>query len=271
MPKMYMMISSVQNPRVKNTLLLEEKASARKEQERFVAEGTREISLALQAGFDIVQLYFCPDLLVPAVRDELFGKLTRSTEILEVTRDVFNRLAYRKDHGGAIAVARPRRLHFTDLALRHDPLLLILETVEKPGNLGALLRTADAAGLDAVVICDPQTDLYNPNTIRSAIGCVFTLPIVTATTSETLGWLRGKGIRSYATALTATAFYHHADYAIPCAIVMGSEAYGLSDAWLEGADRLIRIPMLGKIDSMNVSASAAIVVFEALRQRGFSH
>ena len=149
-------------------------------------------------------------------------------------------------------------------------LILVLESVEKPGNLGALLRTADAANLDAVIICDPQTDIYNPNAIRSSIGCIFTMPVVTCTTTEAIDWLKQNKIRIFGTALTATRFYHESDLRVPAAIIMGSEAYGLSKTWLNESDELIKIPMNGKIDSMNVSASAAIVVFEALRQRNFN-
>jgi TrmH family RNA methyltransferase len=179
-------------------------------------------------------------------------------------------MAYRQDSGGMIALAEPRRLSFGDLKLGREPLLLVLETVEKPGNLGALLRTADAAGLDAVILCDPQTDIYNPNAIRSGIGCIFTMQVVTATSAEAIGWLRASGIRMLGTALTATHYYHETDFRGPSAIIMGSEASGLSETWLGGADDLIKIPMMGKIDSMNVSASAAIVIFEAMRQRGFT-
>ena len=147
--------------------------------------------------------------------------------------------------------------------------MLVLESVEKPGNLGAILRTADAANLDAVIICDPQTDIYNPNAIRSSIGCIFTMPVVTSTTEQTIRWLRSNSVMIFATALTAAHYYHETDFRKPSAIIMGSEASGLSDQWLDEADHLIKIPMNGKIDSMNVSASAAVVVFEALRQRGF--
>jgi TrmH family RNA methyltransferase len=190
-------------------------------------------------------------------------------EMSEVSVDVFNRIAYRNDSGGVIALAIPRRLQFSDLQLSKQPLLLVLETVEKPGNLGALLRTADAAGLDAVIICDPQTDIYNPNAIRSAIGCIFTMPVVTTTSGEAINWLRAAGIRMFGTALTATHLYHETDFRQPSAIIMGAEATGLSDKWLDEADDLIKIPMRGKIDSMNVSASAAVVIFEAMRQRNF--
>ena len=189
--------------------------------------------------------------------------------MVEVSTAVFNRMAYRNDRDGLIALAEPRRLEFGDLRLRETPLLLVLETVEKPGNLGALLRTADAANLDAVIICDPQTDIYNPNAIRSSIGCIFTMPVVTASSEGAINWLHASGIKMFGTALTATHHYHETDFRHPAAIIMGSEANGLSGAWLEGADDLIKIPMMGKIDSMNVSASAAIVIFEAMRQRGF--
>jgi TrmH family RNA methyltransferase len=145
-----------------------------------------------------------------------------------------------------------------------------LESVEKPGNLGAILRTADAANLDAVIICDPQTDIYNPNAIRSSLGTIFTMPVVTSTSEQTIAWLRLNKIKMFATALSATQVYHEMQFRVPAAIIMGSEATGLSKRWLDEADCLIHIPMLGKIDSMNVSASAAIVIFEALRQRNFT-
>jgi TrmH family RNA methyltransferase len=261
-------ISSLQNPLVKNVLLLGEKPRARKEQNRIVIEGLREIRLAIISGFHITDLLYTPEL-VP--EDDLKTLLPRDHQVslAEVTTDVFNRMAYRTDSGGLIALAEPRRLAFGDLHLSRTPLLLVLETVEKPGNLGALLRTADASGLDAVIICDPQTDIYNPNAIRSSIGCIFTMPVVTASSGDAIAWMRGAGIKIFATALTATHFYQETNFCQPAAIIMGSEANGLSGIWLEGADDLIKIPMRGKIDSMNVSASAAIVIFEAMRQRGF--
>jgi TrmH family RNA methyltransferase len=261
-------ITSLQNPLIKNVLLLTEKPRARKEQNRIVIEGFREISLAMAGGFNITDLFFCPELVAAKDLDLLVAQGGKM-QLAEVTPEVFNRMAYRAGSGGLIALAEPRRLAFSDLKLRKNPLLLVLETVEKPGNLGALLRTADAANLDAVIICDPQTDIYNPNAIRSGIGCVFTMPVVTATSEDTIDWMRKTGIRIFATALTATQFYHETDFNRPAAIVMGSEAFGLSTTWLEGADDLVKIPMMGKIDSMNVSASAAVVVFEAVRQRGF--
>jgi RNA methyltransferase, TrmH family len=265
---MVKIISSLQNPLIKNVLLLAEKPRARKEQNRIVIEGLREIRLAITGGFNITDLFYNPELVAEADLQSLIPD-DDHLHLAEVSRDVFNRMAYRRDSGGVIALAEQRRLTIGDLRPGSKPLLLVLETVEKPGNLGALLRTADAAGLDAVIICDPQTDIYNPNAIRSSIGCIFTLPVVTAASAEAMTWMRVSGIKMFGTALTATHHYHETDFNQPSAIIMGSEAEGLSNAWLEGADDLIKIPMMGRIDSMNVSASAAIVIFEALRQRNF--
>jgi RNA methyltransferase, TrmH family len=261
-------ITSAQNALIKNVLLLTEKPRARKEQNRIVIEGVREIRLAFTNGFQITDLFYVPEMASPEGL-ALLDSFVAPVNLIEVTGDVFNRMAYRNDTGGMIALAAPKRYTFNDILLTKNPLLLVLETVEKPGNLGALLRTADAANLDAVVICDPQTDIFNPNAIRSGIGCVFTMPVITTTTEEAIAKMRSRGIRIFATALTATRYYHESDFNRPAAIIMGSEAHGLSGTWLEGADELIKIPMLGKIDSMNVSASAAIVIFEALRQRNF--
>jgi TrmH family RNA methyltransferase len=264
------LITSLQNPLIKNLLLLEEKPRERKNQNLIVIEGLREIRLAMTAGFTVTSMIFCRELINDKELNMLVSQSVSSFEMTEVPQDIYNRIAYRKDYGGVIALANPKRILFHDIRLSQNPLLLVLESVEKPGNLGAILRTADAASLDGVIICDPQTDIYNPNAIRSSIGCIFTLPVVTSTTEHTISWLRSNRIRIIATALTAVHFYHETDFRSPAAIVMGSEAYGLSQKWLDEADHLVKIPMRGKIDSMNVSASAAVVVFEALRQRGFT-
>ena len=266
---MHPTITSLQNPAIRNLLLLLEKPRARREQQRIVIEGLRESRLALAGGFTLTDVFVCPDIVPPGEWEDLTKRIPARVRITAVAVNVFNRLVYRDDSGGVLALAEPKMTQLTDLQLPESPLLLVLETVEKPGNLGALLRTADAAGLDAVVICDPQTEVYNPNAIRSSVGCVFTLPVVTASSEEAIRWLKNAGIRIFATALTATHFYHETDFRGASAIVMGSEAHGLSRIWQEEADQSVKIPMRGKIDSMNVSVSAAIVVFEAMRQRGF--
>lgn len=262
-------ISSFQNPLIRKILLLQEKPRERKEQNLIVIEGIREIRLALMAGFTLTDLIYCKEIIQENDLKELSSVSGSLDDFTEVPVEIYNRIAYRKDHGGAIAMAIPKRIEFNSLKLSSSPLILVLESVEKPGNLGALLRTADAANLDAVIICDPQTDIYNPNAIRSGIGCIFTMPVVTCSTPEAIAWLRSNKIKTFGTALTANRFYHETELRGPAAIIMGSEAYGLSETWLKESDELIKIPMNGKIDSMNVSASAAIVVFEALRQRDF--
>jgi len=263
-------ISSLQNPLIKNILLLEEKPRERKIQNLIVIEGFREIRLAALSGFTITTLIYCRELIDNQELNNLISHTVSSFEITEVPLEIYNKLAYRKDYGGVIALANPKRLLFRDIKLSRNPLILILESVEKPGNLGAILRTADAANLDAVIICDPQTDIYNPNAIRSSIGCIFTMPVVTSTSEHTIMWLKSNRITMFATALSATHYYHESHFTHSSAIIMGSEASGLSQIWLDEADYLIKIPMNGKIDSMNVSASAAVVVFEALRQRNFT-
>jgi RNA methyltransferase, TrmH family len=263
-------ISSLQNPEIRNVLSLQEKPRERKLQNLIVIEGSREIRLALFSGFTITSLFYCREFIEDKELQTLLSQSVSSFEILEVSPDVYNRMAYRKDNGGVLALANPKRTLFRDIKLSACPLLLVLEAVEKPGNLGAILRTADAACLDAVVICDPQTDIFNPNVIRSSIGCIFTMPVVTSTTEHTISWLRSNRIKMFGTALTAAHFYHEAHYRDPSALIMGSESSGLSQKWLDEADHLVKIPMNGKIDSMNVSVSAAIVIFEALRQRNFA-
>jgi RNA methyltransferase, TrmH family len=262
-------ISSLQNPLIKNIILLEEKPRERKLQNLIVIEGFREIRLALQSGFTVTTLLYCRELIDNKELDNLLSHTLSSFEMAEVPVEIYNRLAYRKDNGGVIALANPKRLLFRDIRLSRNPLILVLESVEKPGNLGAILRTADAANLDAVIICDPQTDIYNPNAIRSSLGCIFTMPVITSTTEHTIMWLKSNKVTMFCTALTATRYYHETDFRHSSAVIMGSEANGLSQKWFDEADHLIKIPMNGKIDSLNVSASAAIVVFEALRQRNF--
>ncbi len=185
--------------------------------------------------------------------------------------NVFEKVAYRENTEGVIAVARPKFHSFDSLKLQKNPLLIILESVEKPGNLGAVLRTAEAAAVDAVIVCDPLTDIYNPNVIRSSLGCVFSVPIVVCRNQDAIQYLKEKNIRTYAAELKASKRYDLTDFTQPAAIVLGTEATGLTDEWISAADEKIIIPMLGSHDSLNVSASAAIIVFEALRQRGFNN
>jgi len=263
-------ISSLQNPLIKKILRMQDKPGERKSEKLMIVEGTREISLAINAGFQFKTMLVCREILERNVNGEQLTDPLPADEVLEITIEVYNRLAYRQNAQGIIGLAITRENRLEGLPVPSNPLYLVLETVEKPGNLGAILRTADAAGITGVIICDPQTDLYNPNVIRSGIGCIFTVPVAVSSSPEAIRWMKNKNITIFGTALTATNLYHKVSYLDPAAIVMGSEAGGLSSIWLEQCDQLIRIPMRGRIDSMNVSVSAAIVVFEACRQRNFT-
>jgi TrmH family RNA methyltransferase len=260
---MHLLINSLQNPKIKSVLALQ-KPRERRQRQLFTIEGRREISLALQAGYPVGNLFFCEEM-IDASEVRQLGVAEKN--LFPVSRAVFEKLAVREGSGGVLAVAAMQPKTLAQLALPALPLILVLEGVEKPGNLGAMLRTADAAGVDAVICCDTQTDLYNPNVIRASIGCVFTTPVAIAAAADALQWLNRHKISIYATHLAASQPYHLADFRKPSAIVMGSEATGLSDAWLTETTQRIIIPMRGKIDSMNVSTAAAVVVFEAMRQR----
>ena len=262
---MSVLITSTQNPKIKSLLALD-KPRERRKQQLFIIEGKREIQWAIEAGYKIETLFYCEEILP---YDQLGPDLTIDKLVIPVSKEVFDKIAVRENSGGVIAVAEMKAHSLEQIKLSKNPLVLILESVEKPGNLGALLRTADAAGVDAVIICDPQTDFYNPNVIRSSVGCVFTTPIASATSEDTIAWLKHNAITVYCTYLKASKPYHETDYTGPCAIVMGTEATGLSDLWVESSTSNIIIPMQGKIDSMNVSTAAAVVVFEAKRQRAF--
>ena len=263
-------IQSPSNPRIKNILKLQSGSRDRREQNLFVIEGYREISRALASGIEIKEIYICTELDRQGKGEELILQHPE-IKVFDVGIHAFERIAYREGSDGLIALAVPRNLTLDSLKLNPDPLILILESVEKPGNLGAIMRTADAAQLDAVIVCDPLTDIYNPNAIRSGVGCIFSRQVVSCTTSEALAWLQKHKIKIYAAALTDTALvYHKMDFRGPVAIVMGTEATGLSQEWLDKSDAQIIIPMQGIADSLNVSTSAAVLVFEAVRQRGAS-
>lgn len=257
-------ITSTQNPKIKSLLALE-KPRERRKQQLFIIEGKKEISFALEAGYHIGNLFYNVDIFP---EKDLTSFHMEDRLLIPVTQEVFDKIAVRENSGGVVAVAEMKVHRLEDINLGKNPLILILESVEKPGNLGAILRTADAAGVDAVVVCDQQTDFYNPNVVRSSLGCVFTQPIATASSEETIAWLNKNKVSIYCTYLKASQPYNEIDFRNPSAIVMGAEATGLSEIWIKNATKNIIIPMKGKIDSMNVSTATAVVVFEACRQRG---
>ena len=256
-------INSVTNPIIKAAVRLR-KAGERQERGLIMIDGAREIELAVRSGCQLETLFYCPDLASVAI-GKLFG--VAEGKIIELTAEVFSKICYKENPDGFLAIA-PRPTHaLADIKLSQKPLVIILERVEKPGNLGAILRTAYAAQVDAVIINDSQTDIYNPNVIRASEGYVFSEPTVSASFAATIGWLKKNKIKISGAATGGHKLYTAADWRGPVAIVLGSEADGLSPAWLAAADELVRIPMASGMDSLNVSVAAAIIAFEAVRQR----
>ncbi|MCG2611013.1 RNA methyltransferase [Flavobacterium sp. SM15] len=259
-------ISSAQNPFIKSLVQLQEKAKARKQSGTFLIEGQREIMLAQKGGYELQTILFLPEL----VSEAEIRQLTRQkVEMIEISKEVYQKLAYRDTTEGILAVAKTKSLDLSDLQLSENPLILVAEATEKPGNIGAILRTADAANLDAVIIANPKSDLYNPNVVRSSVGCLFTRQIATGSTEEVIAFLKEKNISIYCATLQDSTYYHTQNYTTPSALVVGTEATGLTEAWRNASTKNIIIPMQGEIDSMNVSVAAAILIFEAKRQRGF--
>ena len=253
------MITSKSNPKIKNVVKLQ-KSSERREQNRIIIEGRREIERTVACGFVVDTLFICNDILKESVN-------IAANYVEEVTLEVFEKIAYREGSDGLLAVAIPKYADLKSFKPKKNPLIIVLETVEKPGNLGAIMRTADAAGVDAVIIADPRTDLFNPNAIRASIGTIFNVPLFACSSEECIKWLRENDIKIYCTYLKASIDYLEADFRQGSAIVMGTEATGISDIWVEAADQNLIIPMNGIADSLNVSVTTAIVVFEAVRQR----
>lgn len=248
-------------------MLLQEKAKARKQTGTFLIEGKREISLAIKGGYEIETILFLPELITESEIYQLAGK---QINLIEINKEVFQKLAYRDTTEGVLAIAKTKSLQLSDLKLSDNPLILVAEAPEKPGNIGALLRTADAANLTAVIVANPKSDLYNPNIVRSSVGCLFTTQIATGTTSEIIAFLKENKIDFYCATLQNSTSYHTQDFTTPTALVVGTEATGLTQEWRDAATQNIIIPMEGEIDSMNVSVAAAILIFEAKRQRGFN-
>jgi TrmH family RNA methyltransferase len=259
-------ITSPQNPFIKQLVQLQEKAKARKQSGTFLIEGQRELQLARKGGYEIETILFVEDMLTEKQIAQLAGT---KAERIEISREVYQKLAYRDTTEGIIGIAQTKSLSLDDLQLGDNPLVLVAEAPEKPGNLGAMLRTADAAKLDAVIIANPKTDVYNPNIVRSSVGCLFTNQVAAGTTEEVIAYLKSKKINIYCATLQDSTYYHTQNYTTPTALVVGTEATGLTQPWRDASAKNIIIPMQGEIDSMNVSVAAAILIFEAKRQRGF--
>lgn len=254
-------ITSAQNPKIKFLLELQQKSQERRKSGLFVVEGRREIERCINNGYVVDTLFWCP---------EIFGEeepRADGARIFQVSPDIYNKVAYRGGTEGVIAEVVARQMTLDDLQLQNRALVVVMEQVEKPGNVGAVLRSADAANADAVIVCDPLTDLYNPNLIRASVGAFFSVTCVACTSEQCISWLKANGIQILTAQLQDSCYYYEADMTRSTAIVMGTEATGLTDKWRKAADSHIRIPMLGGGDSLNVSVSAAILMFEAVRQR----
>lgn len=261
-------ITSAQNPKIRTLLELQEKSKERRRNGLFVVEGRRELLHCIAAGYEPYTVFVCPEILPESDRREIEEAAAgKGCSWIEIPQHLYDKVAYRGGTEGVIAELRCKEMGLSGLHLKENPLVVVLEAVEKPGNLGAVLRSADASGADAVIVCDPLTDLYNPNLIRSSIGAIFTVPVAAATSEETIRWLKDNKIKIYTAQLQDSEWYYDADMKGGTAIVMGTEATGLTDAWRKAADAHIKIPMLGRLDSLNVSVSAAILMFEAVRQR----
>jgi TrmH family RNA methyltransferase len=291
-------ISSLQNPRVKQLVKLRDRRP-RDEAGVFLVEGYREIRRALEKNVKLEELYFSPDWFLGENEPALLAQAEAAgAKLFELTKDAFAKVAYRERPDGLLAVAPQWKRSLADLdqivgrglrtppglghcsdqgtaglgnpalqASETAPFLLVVEAIEKPGNLGTILRSADAAGCDAVIVCDPVTDIFNPNVVRASTGVLFSVPLVVEESAHVLEWLRAKKIRTVATTPAAEALYTDVDLRGPLAVIMGSEQYGLSEFWLKNSDQPVRIPMAGQADSLNVAMATIITLFEAVRQR----
>ena len=260
-------ITSLQNARVKNAVKLRDRRH-REKQGRIVIDGVREVSRALAAGIPIIESYYCGELCRDDACQTLLAWLRASgTLLFEVTADVFGKLAYGERAEGVVAIAATPRAALDEIRLPRNGLVAVLEGVEKPGNLGAILRSADGAGISAVIVADGVTDLFNPNAIRASLGTIFSMPVCSTSSATALSWLKAQKLNIFAARVDAEVEYDAVDFTPGAAIVLGSEAGGLSSAWHDPAVTAVRLPMLGVADSLNVSASAAVLFYEALRQR----
>lgn len=272
------MITSLTNPKVKDIVTLR----TRRQREKTgltVVEGVREIDCALKAGVTFKEFYFCADLLnelkaagngVPKNKntaDALLKKLSSKVSVYETSKAVFSKMSYGDRAEGVLAVCEPRLQSLEDLPSKDDPLFVVVESVEKPGNLGAILRTCDGVGVDGVIICDGKTDIYNPNVIRASLGAIFTVNVVVSSSEEALKYLRSKKVTICSTLPEAKTIYTNEQLTDSLAVVVGSEKNGLTEFWVQHADLKVRIPMKGLADSLNVSASTAVLLYEIIRQR----
>ena len=261
------LVSSLQNPAIKEIVRLRQR-SHRDDSGQLIVEGYREVKRALDNSVPVERLFYCPALYQGKNEPTIVARCAQAeVPLFECTEAAFRKIAYRDRPEGLLALCPQIRRTLADLKLPANPFLVIGEHIEKPGNLGTMLRTSDAAGADALIVCDRCTDINNPNVVRASIGTLFTVPVAEASTPETIAWLKAKGIRTVAASPHATKNYTQVDMTQPIAVIVGAEQFGLSDTWMDQADELVRIPMLGQADSLNVAAAATILLYEVVRQR----
>ncbi len=263
---MSFVITSPQNPKLKELRQLMEKSKERRSSGLFVIDGWKEILMAVEADYSIRQLYVREGAISKEEIDKTWS--ANRPDYVEIARDAFDKLSYRGLTTKAIAIAESKNHFLSTLKLSKTPTVLVLDAVEKPGNLGAMIRTADATAIDAVICCDTATDIYNPNVIRSSVGCVFSVPIAVGSREEVIDWLKLHKINIFTATLKASIPYTEIDFIVPTAFVLGTEASGVHPIWEEISDQNIILPMLGKNDSLNVSNTAAVLLYETMRQRG---
>lgn len=268
------LITSLQNPKIKEVVKLRDR-KPRDESKLFLIEGYRELKRAIDSGRKIQALFYCPEFFLGENEGDLIQQCKAALHnlkpgepgLIQCSKEVFAKISYRDRPDGLLAVAPQVHLKLSDLKLKKNPFILVAESIEKPGNLGTILRSCDAAGVDAVIVCDPTTDIHNPNVVRSSVGTLFTLPVLEATAEETFAFLRKHKIAMAAATPHAKIEFTEADFKVPLAIVVGTEQYGLTENWMKNADIAVRIPMFGIADSLNVASATTLLLYEAVRQR----
>lgn len=267
MSKETLMLTSLQNPKVKQVIHLRDR-SCREETQQFIIEGYRELLRATDAGWKVSSLYTCEKLFLGTNENTLIQRLaSRGTQVFDCSESVFRKMSYRDRPDGLIAVATQRHFGLEDAPLKPNPFFIVAEAIEKPGNLGTILRSSDAVGIDGLILCDRCTDIYNPNVVRASVGTLFTVPVIEAKSDATIAWLKKNNIAILAATPSATEEFTQVDMTSPVAIAVGTEQLGLSEQWLSQADIRVKIPMNGVADSLNVAMATTLLLYEALRQR----
>jgi TrmH family RNA methyltransferase len=263
-----MIITSIHNQKI---LALRKlfKSSERKNSDVFIAEGKKEVTRGILSAYEIIGLYYSSAIIAQESLDSLLTLVHNNTEVFDIDKTVYEKLAYRDNTEGIIAVFKKKIFTLNDFLIGGDDIYLILEAIEKPGNLGAILRSADAAGIKGIILTQSKVDQFNPNVIRSSLGTVFRIPVVITSNEDVCDWLKKNNIKSFSAALPSFKDLYDLDLKGNIAMIFGSESSGLSEFWVKRSDEVYTIPMRGIVDSLNVSVSAAISVYEALRQRKY--